>query len=246
MYSRLDRKFQLTARYENLRQLLVHKSATFPNVKLLSYHLPKTAGTSIYLALEEAYGLPHVKRIYDPKDHEPLTAGKPFWVNANTKVLHGHFRPHPNHVFQFPNAKRIIWVRDPIERCWSLLRHWLRLEQGKRYALFKERYMLTGNETPKALFDCLVHDEDFKDIRLMYQSFMGNVAATHFDFVGRAEHFDVELERLRMILKKPLLRKEANVNTNDKNLPFNPKEYLDLFASDYKYLEDNFGINYTP
>ena len=245
MYSRLDQKFQLTQRYETLRQHLVGKNATFPNVKLLSYHLPKTAGTSLYLALEEAYGLPHVKRIYDPKDHEPLTAGKPFWVNKTTHVLHGHFRPHPNHIFQFPNAKRIIWVRDPITRCWSLLRHWLRLQHGKRYERFKEKYIHTGKETPEALFDFLVHDEEFSDIRLMYQSFMKNVQGNHFDFVGQAEHFNAELERLSTLLQKPLHHKKANVNEHHKTMPFNPAHYYPLFASDYTFLKTTFGIDYS-
>ena len=244
MFSRLDQKFHLTERYEVLRQQLVRPNAQFPLVELLSYHLPKTAGTSLYLALEEAYGVSQIKRIYEPKDHEPLTKGSPYWVNNKSIVLHGHFRPHPNHVKQFPNAKRIIWVRDPIERCWSLLRHWLKLKNGKRYEVFKQRHILTGNESPEALFNALVHDPDFADIRLMYQSFMQNVRADHFHFVGRAELFDSELERLREVLGKTLISREANVNTMNKTMPFDPKDYFHLFESDYQFLKENFGIDY--
>ena len=244
MFSRLDQKFKLTARYEALRQQLVSANAQFPSVELLSYHLPKTAGTSLYLALEEAYGVSHIKRVYEPRDHEPLTNGLPFWVTKESLVLHGHFRPHPNHIRQFPNAKRIIWVRDPIERCWSLLRHWLRLQNGKRYEIFKEKYIKTGEETPEELFDKLVKDPDFSDIRLMYQSFMKNVSVQHFHFVGQAEFFNSELERLGQLLGKELKSREANVNTNHKTMPFNPKDYYSLFESDYEFLEASFGISY--
>jgi len=232
-------------KYEAVRQRLVGSNAQFKNVELLSYHLPKTAGTSLYLSLEEAYGAERIKRVYEPKDHQPLTSGEPFWVSSSTRVLHGHFRPHPMHVIQFPNAKRIIWVRDPIERCWSLLRHWLKLENGKRYQIFKAKHIKTGNETPEELFDCLVNDPEFVSLRLIYQTFMQNVEANHFHFVGKAEDFDNELKRLSDIVGKDLKSHAANVNQINKDLPFKKADYFSHFESDYRFLEDRFDIVFT-
>lgn len=235
----------ISEKYANIRQALLLPNATFKNVTFLSYHLPKTAGTSLYLGLEEVYGAERVKRVYDTTSVQLLTNGKALWVPGHTHVLHGHFRPHINHIKQYPKAKRMVWVRDPIERCWSLLRHWLRMENGPIYARFKAKHMAGEPKTSAALFDLLVHDAEFAYIKNFYQSFFQNMAPNHFHFVAKAEEFDNEVTRLSKFLDKPFKARLANQNTKEAALPFSKSKYAENFRSEYEFLAQQFKIIYS-
>ena len=109
----------------------------FPNVELISHHIPKTAGTSFYKTLSEAYGEKKVMGVYDLDMCVSLIREEPIWVPSQKKVLHGHFPARPFQLKQFPNAKHITWIRDPIERAWSNLRHWLSNGSGEKFIEFK-------------------------------------------------------------------------------------------------------------
>jgi len=234
----------ITQKYTSFRQALVLPSTQFKNVDLISYHLPKTAGTSLYLALEEAYGINRIKRVYDTEALQRLTQGNALWVPRKTLVLHGHFRPHANHLKQYPHARRMVWVRDPIERCWSLLRHWLRLENGPIYARFKAKHMPIAHNSAEELFDLLVNDPEFSHITNFYQSFFQHMAPGHFNFIAKAEEFDDELNRLSAFLYKPLKPHLANQNPKDAHLPFSKEKYASIFKNEYAFLSEKFSITY--
>lgn len=234
----------LKSTYIAFRQALTPASAQFPQVVLLSYHIPKTAGTSLYFILEDVYGAQHITRVYDAHSATRLTRGKPLWVPNKSMVLHGHFEPNPNHVTQYPNAKRIIWVRDPIERAWSYLRHWLKTEDDPLYERFKAKHIAGNDYNAVELFDRLVTDDDFKNIRRFYQIFLRKVTLGHFDFIAKMEDFETELPRLSNILSKPLHARFENKNQTDATLPFPKSKYAQIFKSDYDFLAESFNIRY--
>jgi hypothetical protein len=234
----------LKTQYTALRQALTPATAQFPNVELLSYHIPKTAGTSLYFILEDVYGAGQIKRVYDAEAAKRLTRGNPLWVPNKTLVLHGHFEPNPNHTKQYPNAKRIIWVRDPIERTWSFLRHWLKTEDDPLYETFKAKHIVGNAYDAPELFDKLVRDDDFKYIRRFYQIFLRKVAPNHFDFIAKMEDFDTELPRLSSVLGQPLCERTENKNPVDAELPFPKSKYAHIFRSEYDFLAKTYNIHY--
>ena len=234
----------LKSTYIAFRQALTPANAQFPNVELLSYHVPKTAGTSLYFALEDVYGAGQIKRVYDADSAKRLTRGTPLWVTSKTLVVHGHFEPNTNHVTQYPNAKRIIWVRDPIERTWSFLRHWLKTEDDPLYETFKAKHIIGNDYNAVELFDKLVTDDDFKNIRRYYQIFLRKVAPSHFDFIAKMEDFETELPRLSDVIGQPLGARTENKNSTDAALPFPKSKYAHLFKNEYDFLAQTYNIHY--
>ena len=231
-------------RYREYKQEHVREKDVFPKVKIISYHIPKTAGTSLYASLEEAYGPRKIRREYDEAGSLCMSRGQPYWVGNNIRVIHGHFRPHFNHNTRFPNAMKVMWVRDPMERCWSLLRHWVKLRQGKFFTMFSEKYMQDENWELTELFDKLVRDPQFKKIISVFQTFTQNIDRKDIDFFGRSEAYNEELKRLSEMTGTPLIPFSENVNPDNKKLPFSRKDYFPFFEEEYIYLRDWIGVEY--
>ena len=216
-----------------------------PNVALVSHHLPKTAGTSLFRSLEAAYGAAHVAGIYEPAESALLSGGAEIEVDASIRVLHGHFRPHSNHAVQFPNARRIIWVRDPIERCWSLLRQWMKYRHGAAYERFAARHPV--DDAPMSdLFDRLVRDPEFADVVNIYATYLAACDASELDFVGRTEELASEIVRLGDLLDTELTVFHENVNVEKQSLPVERATYAPFFAADYAFLATHLGQPYEP
>ncbi len=214
-----------------------------PNVELVSHHLPKTAGTSLFHALEAAYGPQDVLGVYDPAASATLTNGEPLPIDARIRVVHGHFRPHTNHAAQFPAARRIIWVRDPIDRCWSLLRQWMKYRHGAAYERFAARHLHDDADLP-TLFDRLVRDPDFDVVVNIYAAYLSACDPAELDFVGRSEQLGSELTRLGALLGVELGEFRENVNTEQRELPFDRATYAPFFERDYTFLAMRLGQVY--
>jgi hypothetical protein len=213
------------------------------NVELVSHHLPKTAGTSLFHSLEAAYGPDHVLGIYDPATSATLTTGEPLAIEPEIRVVHGHFRPHRNHRAQFPGARRIIWVRDPIERCWSLLRQWMNHRHGAAYERFAARHLHDDAGLP-TLFDRLVRDPEFGDVVNVYGSYLAACDPAELDFVGRTEDLANEITRLGALLGVELGEYRENVNRDQRELPFERAAYTPYFEADYRFLAERLGQVY--
>jgi hypothetical protein len=231
--------------YARFRQKLIPSNATFNQIQLLSYHLPKTAGTSLYLALEQAYGKQHIQRMYDHSDIAKLLLGKPVWVPKQAEVMHGHFRPHPKHSEIYPNAKRIIWVRDPINWCWSTFQHYLWQKNGKVYAYINEAYLSKKEWDRNELFIELLNDPEFDRVRLYFSKYNKHIEPGFFDFVGKSEDFKTELGRLGELLNKEFIVQEANKNPNSVGLKTPRKTLYPYFKSQYQFIKEHFGIDYS-
>ncbi len=219
-------------------------SGVFPSVEWLSYHIPKTAGTSFYLSLEGAFKKENIFKAYNQNVAALLSDGNPVEIPSNIKIIHGHFKPHFQHNTQFPNAKKIIWVRDPIERLWSLLRHWTTYKKGRNFTRFEKKHMASGKNNLVQLFDLLVNDEDFYALVNVYRTQFEFVNPKDFTFVGKAEDFNNELKKLGEIMGQPLNPFMENRNAENKTLPFKKSDYKMAFEKEYEFLRKYCNSDY--
>ena len=144
----------------------------------------------------------------------------------------------------YPNAKRIIWVRDPINWCWSTLQHYLWQKNGKVYQYILDNYLQKQEWDTNDLFHTLLQDDYFDRVRLYFSKFNKYVEPGFFDFVGKSEDFDSELKRLGNVIGRELPIKDANRNPNNQSLQLDRKDLYPYFESQYQFIEAFFGISY--
>lgn len=214
------------------------EKSVYPNVKWLSHHIPKTAGTSFYYTLENEFGIEGVWRAYDHfKLGRKLTQGKPVYVPSKAKVVHGHFRPHDHHHIYFPNAQRIVWFRDPLETAWSWMRHWLKYKEGETYEYIHEKYIKDKNPDLETLFECLLKDEKTWHPTRIFSAFLQNSKREDFAFVGRVSHYEEDLKRLSEVMGTPLKSFQENINVENKDLPFDRDKFKSILQTEYDFID---------
>lgn len=90
-------------------------------LELVSIHIPKTAGTALYVGLDKHYGQAlltdhNVTRYEDWILQPSYNESHPAPVGPSTRAVHGHFRADRYHV---SDAFIMTWLRDPVERLLS-------------------------------------------------------------------------------------------------------------------------------
>ncbi|MEP0177296.1 MAG: hypothetical protein ABJH28_03445 [Paraglaciecola sp.] len=211
------------------------------NIEWISYHIPKTAGSSLRLSMERAYSTQAIYGVYRQSGAKQLNIGGNIWLPKEAKVIHGHFRSHVNHYKYFPNAKRMVWVRDPIERAWSFLGHILDVkEKNPQYQLLKSRYLDKGINDKAKLFECLINDNELNHFLFTYQRYFKQVSIEQFDFVGSMHCIKKDFARLSDFLGTNLVIENKNKRTESKDLPTAVRRLENLFSDEYdvvgKYL----------
>lgn len=216
------------------RRRLMARSAT---VEWISYHVPKTAGTSFRVALVEAFGPRRVFAVYDG-DTGVLTRGEPIWLPSSGSVVHGHFRPHARHQDLFPRGKRIVWLRDPVERAWSLFNHTLDVRNNRRlYDHLKTRYLDAGMSRREEIFKAMLrHEVDsraFMEYEGNYQSF----DRSFFFFVGCSDRYREDLTRLSELMQTPLPIGQFNTARSKQPPPTLDDRERAAFSEEYRVFE---------
>ncbi|MBI5189987.1 MAG: hypothetical protein HZA22_04885 [Nitrospirae bacterium] len=185
---------------------------------IISVHLPKTAGTSLMVSLEEHFGPSLLKDFADYPINNPahlrnrhaheqsvLNAGKDY---AGINCIHGHFLPAK---YLLLGEKRktvfITWLRNPVERVLS------------HYYFWKNTYSPLN---PPPLHRRVV-EEDWSlerfclgpEVRNLYAQFMWGFPLAYFDFVGITEFFAEDLAYFsHEFLGSTLAAKKTNVGQN--------------------------------
>ena len=236
----------MLARLNKMRSKWSRPLATYENVKLLSHHVPKTAGTSLRISLQSAYGHNSVYGIYEDTGALQFSLGSNIWAPSRSQVLHGHFRPHKNQSRQCPNAQRIIWLRDPVDRALSQLRHTLTRKQPiSTYEYIKTQYLERGVSDTNTLFIAILADKKFKALFHIYYYYFANVEPKYFDFIGSMENYGSELKRLEKILGVKLEESVSNQAEDsidadlDTNVRQEAQRILEQEYTYYSYAHNN-------
>lgn len=177
--------------------------------KLISVHVPKTAGTTFLKILSSLYGRKFKSDYLDIMNLNSviLHGDKPSNnVLNNAKkysVIMGHFRASK---YLFLDRPYIAWVRDPIDRAISHYYFWKKLWK-------KERKRNWDNKLSE-LFESGWTVVDFSKMFSNQMSYFLDCNIKHFKFIGISEEFNEELSRFDNIfgfnIKIP--KKRLNVN----------------------------------
>jgi len=146
---------------------------------VLSIHIPKTAGVSFRKILAQLYEADFMLKYWQMTDAfgQVVTS-----IPANVRCIHGHYAPEVL-LPQFPRARLITWVRDPVERVVSSYFHRLR-EPDWEHPVTRELH-----EKKLTLLQ-------FAAIKLMRNEmarYIGDRQIEDFAFIGRVEAFEDSL-----------------------------------------------------
>ncbi len=150
---------------------------------LLSIHIPKTAGVSFRQVLAQLFQEDFLQKYWHFTDARGQVVPA---VPDNVRCIHGHFPPEAL-LPQFPQAKLITWVRDPVERVISSYYHRLRDPDW-------------NNPISRQLHEQRLSLIQFAELDLMRNEiarFMGGKRPREFAFIGHTEQFDASLVRFR-------------------------------------------------
>lgn len=186
------------------------------NIKWISYHIPKTAGSSLRLGFEKALPFNQVYAAYEPSQARKLSVGKPVWIPPRSCLIQGHFKPHISHTKMFPNASTIVWVRDPIERIFSLVRHLLQVrERHPHYLLLKETYGDFVEDDMNMVVTDMILNNTLPMFTRAYARFFCKIPIEQIDFVGSVHNYGADLSRLAVRMRLPLEEYRQNVRNSD-------------------------------
>ena len=219
------------------------------DIRIISVHIPKTAGTSFLKALELGLGTGRVKRDYGNRvgrlcKESLISEAESFSRNFHEvdedgiQCIHGHFPPQKyRHLIELGWIP-ITWMREPAAHLLSSYRHILRNANTFEYK-------------PDTIGYVTLHEAlDFKDYALhpMTKNFMQRFVCDDlpYAFVGITERYREDLDHLsRNILGTPLpLTRENSFSDPAFQLPIDAglkKEIERVHDRDYElyrhYLE---------
>lgn len=166
-----------------------------PQLKLMSFHIPKTGGTSFRNTLKGVYGDDQVARV-DAENRTSLQVNGqviPEGSAIEFEVIHGHiFWSNWEKMFAAPEGiQKVIWLRDPVERVASQY-HYL-VEVLKR-ELDEEGKGLNILSKLMKTFPEFIRNKKVQNILTRYVT--PDIIEEQFDFVGILEHRQEDLATL--------------------------------------------------
>ncbi|MDP5032815.1 sulfotransferase family 2 domain-containing protein [Paraglaciecola sp.] len=204
------------------------------SVLWLSHHIPKTAGTSLKVSYERTFGSKAIKQVYAHEEVKRLGDGKSISLPMGTKIIHGHFHAHPEHMLIYPNAKRIVWIRDPVERAWSMLGHMLDVQKTKtEYKIILAEFGNQIEERKLEVFEFFLTHPMLKKMNQPYKNHFSKVPISEFDFVGRTNKFEHDIQLLSKMMGVKLPTIETNVRDAGNGLPQDRKYFEGLLEQEY-------------
>jgi len=167
------------------------------NLKVVSVHVPKTAGTTFGNVLQQVYGVEQV--FFDYAWNDPALEIKP-----EIRAVHGHF-PASKYKDLPSSVKLIAWIRNPVERLISHYFYWQHIPISKRAGSL-HRYVIENNI---GLIDFAMIPEIKNHISNLYI----DIDISNFFFIGIQEHFEEDFNQISELLgfpKIPLSNKNPN------------------------------------
>jgi len=191
---------------------LLDRQAGIIVVELIVVHVPKTAGATFQVILNQVYGCEHI--YYDYLEGSRPRVYQPAEIPSEFRVIHGHF-PIAKYDNYFPDAKRIIWLRHPVHLLVSLYFYWLHLP-----LINNNDHTIVGKiQTSRMGIDEYAEQPEVRNI--LYQHTCGK-NLSDFYFVGLQEFFQEDLAELKIMLGW------ENFRNSYENLNPNPKYHEDI------------------
>ncbi len=172
--------------------------------KVISIHVPKTAGTTFKKVLRQIYDPEEIFFDYPHRGnlrHKMLTNPKP-----EVKVIHGHFSGN-KYDSKFPEFRKIIWLRDPIKRLISLYFFW------KSWQILVESDAENLAPVRESSLTFIEFAEKPEMQNIIKSKYVQEQKLTDFYFVGIQEFFREDLHELKVMLNWPEYQLETQ-NTN--------------------------------
>ncbi|MGP7735185.1 hypothetical protein [Oceanimonas smirnovii] len=214
-------------------------------MKLISLHLPKTAGSSFRTTLEEVFGerllcdygdrsisKPPVQRHREVLSSALAVAEQ--GVEAHD-CIHGHFLP----VKYLPLADSepctfITWMRHPVERLISHYHYWQQTYDPMLSAPHHKRVI-----EEKWSLEQFCLSQQFRNI---YTQYLWGFPQSNFSFVGITEHYSEDMDYFSQnVLKHPVNKHTVNVTGGGQareQLPPSIQEAVERFhAADMQLYE---------
>lgn len=191
-------------------------------VLLISVHIPKTAGTSLRFALQEAYG---IRFLTDYKDDRPLVNGievererlrvrediQRFWpeIKSRYDVVHGHFRAD-KYLFDRDNIRLATFFREPISRTFSLYHQVQRPTPDRQAPPAAPPYEVFASRPEMVYY---------------YELYLDKLQPEDFDFVGITERYAESIALFNRMFDKELDVKELNKAGGEREIPELPDAF---------------------
>lgn len=173
---------------------------SLPEVEIISVHVPKTAGHTFTQALLEVY---NIKEIFFDYPYEP--EANLAIIESEIRVIQSHL-PVTKYRNLFPNAKTIIWLRNPIERLISHYYFWKSLPLEENNICQR---LLKENELNIVQFAELPEMQNY-----ITSFFIKEMELADFSFVGIQSFFEEDLTELSMKMGWAKLKGITIINKN--------------------------------
>jgi hypothetical protein len=183
---------------------------------LISLHIPKAAGTSFRIALEQKFGS-GLLRDYDDRPIHSSPAERNAKALRDCQLnrersfegvacIHGHFLPRKYlPLIEKESTRLVTWLRDPVERLASNYRHWKRFGQCDQGSPLVRRFI-----DQQWSFERFCFADELKDL---YSQFLWDFSFARFDFVGITEHYEEDMACFsQRFLDAPAAVYRCNVN----------------------------------
>ena len=175
------------------------------SVEIISVHVPKTAGSFFNSVLQQVYEknlfndykeqihpvLFHVLKAIPQAKSELINN----FISANIKAIHGHF-PIAKYEGYFPKSKRVVWLRNPIQRIISAY-----------YFILSESATWAADPVSKFIAEINLDIYDFVELPAMqnqiYNYYCRGRDLSEFDFVGIHEYITEDIIELKHLMKWP-------------------------------------------
>jgi hypothetical protein len=174
---------------------------------MVSMHLPKTGGSSFRAFLEEHYGR-SLRCLYAPEEIDPERIPG-LEIDPGTRCLHGHFQADAFDE-RFPEAIKITWMRDPVERIISNYFQYLRHPNEDDYE-FNRRLISEGWSLMR-----FARDEGMREAM---RWFFNAVPLESFFFVGIVEEYEASMKLLAHLMRLNPSGWEEKANVNPSKVP---------------------------
>jgi hypothetical protein len=186
---------------------------------IISVHLPKTAGSSFQISLDQHFAKKLLLDYTDlPINTPPFERNRRALISGvrNTEMIfsgieciHGHFMPvkylllNTIHPLTF-----VTWMRNPVERVISHFYFWEKTYCSNSPPLHKRII-----EEKWTLEKFCLSDE----VRNLYHQFLWGFPLHNFDFIGITEHYEYDFMYFsHFFLHQNLTAHKVNINKNRK------------------------------